>query len=179
MPRRRRRARVVLFSSIIADGEKAVEHGDRLPVPMRPRSRRCSASPVSSPKDVAEYGITVNALMSGLILGEQGTRIRDRLMPCWPESARMLAGYPGGQPGRRRRRRGRVPVVGRCALRLPVSLSWSTAPFGDPDGSRSAHAADEVNRLARHGCAQRHVALPRIGQELRLIGSTPARRATS
>jgi NAD(P)-dependent dehydrogenase (short-subunit alcohol dehydrogenase family) len=51
-------------------------------------------------KDLAEWGITVNALMPGLILGEQGTRIRDRFDRLEPqERAAMLARYPGGKPG--------------------------------------------------------------------------------
>ncbi len=42
----------------------------------------------------------VNALMPGLILGEQGTRIRDKFDNLPPEQrAALLNGYPGGRAG--------------------------------------------------------------------------------
>lgn len=51
-------------------------------------------------KDVAEEGITVNAIVPGLILGEQGTRVRDRFDQL-PEDARasMLRRYPMARAG--------------------------------------------------------------------------------
>jgi NAD(P)-dependent dehydrogenase (short-subunit alcohol dehydrogenase family) len=98
--RRRREGRIVLFSSIIADGEKGPLNTvtGRLPYATAKSALLGFTSQLA--KDVAEYGITVNALMPGLILGEQGTRIRDRFDALPPEErARMLAGYPGGRPG--------------------------------------------------------------------------------
>lgn len=51
-------------------------------------------------KDVGEHGITVNALMPGLILGAPGTRIRDRFDGLDPaERERMAAAWPMGRPG--------------------------------------------------------------------------------
>jgi NAD(P)-dependent dehydrogenase (short-subunit alcohol dehydrogenase family) len=98
--RRRREGRIVLFSSIIADGEKGPLNTvtGRLPYATAKSALLGFTSQLA--KDVAEFGITVNALMPGLILGEQGTRIRDRFdaLPA-EERARMLAGYPGGRPG--------------------------------------------------------------------------------
>lgn len=51
-------------------------------------------------KDEAKHGITVNALMPGLILSEQGTRIRARFeaLPD-AERQRMLSEIPAGRPG--------------------------------------------------------------------------------
>lgn len=51
-------------------------------------------------KDEAKHGITVNALMPGLILSEQGTRIRARF-EALPEEQRnrMLSEIPAGRAG--------------------------------------------------------------------------------
>ncbi len=51
-------------------------------------------------KDEAKHGITVNALMPGLILSEQGTRIRARF-EALPEDQRnrMLSEIPAGRAG--------------------------------------------------------------------------------
>lgn len=98
--RPQRRGRIVLLSSIIADGEKGplTTVTGRLPYATAKAALLGFASQLA--KDLAEYGITVNALMPGLILGEQGTRIRDRFDRLEPaQRAAMLAGYPGGKPG--------------------------------------------------------------------------------
>lgn len=98
--RPQRRGRIVLFSSIIADGEKGplTTVTGRLPYATAKAALLGFTSQLA--KDLAEWGITVNALMPGLILGEQGTRIRDRFDRLEPEQrAAMLAGYPGGKPG--------------------------------------------------------------------------------
>ena len=98
--RKQRRGRVVLFSSIIADGEKGplTTVTGRLPYATAKAALLGFTSQLA--KDLAEWGITVNALMPGLILGEQGTRIRDRFDRLEPaERAALLGGYPGGKPG--------------------------------------------------------------------------------
>ena len=98
--RRQRRGRIVLFSSIIADGEKGplTTVTGRLPYATAKAALLGFTSQLA--KDLAEAGITVNALMPGLILGEQGTRIRDKFDNLTPDQrAAMLNGYPGGRPG--------------------------------------------------------------------------------
>ena len=95
-----RRGRIVLFSSIIADGEKGplTTVTGRLPYATAKAALLGFTSQLA--KDLAEVGITVNALMPGLILGEQGTRIRGRFDALAPEQrAALLSGYPGGRPG--------------------------------------------------------------------------------
>jgi NAD(P)-dependent dehydrogenase (short-subunit alcohol dehydrogenase family) len=51
-------------------------------------------------KDEARHGITVNAVMPGLVLGPQGTRIRSRF-DSLPEELRrdMVRDIPAGRPG--------------------------------------------------------------------------------
>ncbi len=98
--RRQRRGRIVLFSSIIADGEKGplTTVTGRLPYATAKAALLGFTSQLA--KDLAEWGVTVNALMPGLILGEQGTRIRDRFDRLQPEErAALLGGYPAGKPG--------------------------------------------------------------------------------
>ena len=98
--RPRQRGRIVLFSSIIADGEKGplTTVTGRLPYATAKAALLGFTSQLA--KDLAEWGITVNALMPGLILGEQGTRIRDRFDRLAPaERAALLAGYPAGKAG--------------------------------------------------------------------------------
>ena len=98
--RRQRRGRIVLFSSIVADGEKGplTTVTGRLPYATAKSALLGFTSQLA--KDLAEWGITVNALMPGLILGEQGTRIRDRFDRLEPhERAALLGGYPAGKPG--------------------------------------------------------------------------------
>jgi NAD(P)-dependent dehydrogenase (short-subunit alcohol dehydrogenase family) len=98
--RQQRRGRIVLFSSIIADGEKGplTTVTGRLPYATAKAALLGFTSQLA--KDLAEWGVTVNALMPGLILGEQGTRIRDRFDRLEPqERATLLSGYPAGKPG--------------------------------------------------------------------------------
>jgi NAD(P)-dependent dehydrogenase (short-subunit alcohol dehydrogenase family) len=98
--RKQRAGRIVLFSSIIADGEKGplTTVTGRLPYATAKAALLGFTSQLA--KDLAEFGITVNALMPGLILGEQGTRIRDKFDNLAPDQrAALLNGYPGGRPG--------------------------------------------------------------------------------
>ena len=98
--RKQRGGRIVLFSSIIADGEKGplTTVTGRLPYATAKAALLGFTSQLA--KDLIEFGITVNALMPGLILGEQGTRIRDKFDNLAPEQQKaLLSGYPGGRPG--------------------------------------------------------------------------------
>jgi NAD(P)-dependent dehydrogenase (short-subunit alcohol dehydrogenase family) len=98
--RKQRRGRIVVFSSVIADGENGplTTVTGRLPYATAKAALLGFTSQLA--KDLAEFGITVNALMPGLILGEQGTRIRDKFDRLEPEQKNaLLGGYPGGKPG--------------------------------------------------------------------------------
>jgi NAD(P)-dependent dehydrogenase (short-subunit alcohol dehydrogenase family) len=96
--RQQRRGRIVLFSSIIGEKGPLTTVTGRLPYATAKAALLGFASQLA--KDLAEVGITVNALMPGLILGEQGTRIRSRFDALAPEQrANLLSGYPGGRPG--------------------------------------------------------------------------------
>jgi NAD(P)-dependent dehydrogenase (short-subunit alcohol dehydrogenase family) len=100
MMRKQRRGRIVVFSSVIADGEKGplTTVTGRLPYATAKAALLGFTSQLA--KDLIEFGITVNALMPGLILGEQGTRIRDKFDNLEPaQKDALLGGYPGGRPG--------------------------------------------------------------------------------
>ncbi len=98
--RSQRRGRIVVFSSVIARGEKGplTTVTGRLPYATAKAALLGFTSQLA--KDLVEYGVTVNALMPGLILGEQGTRIRDKFDHLEPaQQQALLGGYPGGRPG--------------------------------------------------------------------------------
>jgi NAD(P)-dependent dehydrogenase (short-subunit alcohol dehydrogenase family) len=98
--RKQRAGRIVLFSSIIADGEKGPLTTVTGRLPYATAKAALLGFTAQLAKDLAEWGITVNALMPGLILGEQGTRIRDKFDNLAPEQrAALLSGYPAGKPG--------------------------------------------------------------------------------
>ena len=90
----------MVFSSIIADGEKGPLTTVTGRLPYATAKAALLGFTAQLAKDLAEWGITVNALMPGLILGEQGTRIRDKFdnLPT-EQRAALLSGYPGGRPG--------------------------------------------------------------------------------
>ena len=98
--RRQHYGRIVNLSSILARGEKGppATVAARLPYATEKAARLGFTSQLSN--DVAADGITVNALLPGLILGEPGTRIRARF-EALDDAARasMVAGYPVGRPG--------------------------------------------------------------------------------
>lgn len=98
--RRQRYGRIVNLSSVLARGEKGppTTVAARLPYATAKAALLGFTSPLA--KDVASDGITVNALLPGLILGEDGTRIRSRFEALDDEArARMVSGYPVGRPG--------------------------------------------------------------------------------
>jgi NAD(P)-dependent dehydrogenase (short-subunit alcohol dehydrogenase family) len=98
--RKRRAGRIVVFSSIIADGEKGPLTTVTGRLPYATAKAALLGFTAQLAKDLAEWGITVNALMPGLILGEQGTRIRDKFDNLPPDQRMaLLSGYPGGRPG--------------------------------------------------------------------------------
>ncbi|HEY2610207.1 MAG TPA: SDR family NAD(P)-dependent oxidoreductase, partial [Reyranella sp.] len=68
--RKRRRGRIVVFSSIIADGEKGPLTTVTGRLPYATAKAALLGFTAQLAKDLAEFGITVNALMPGLILGE-------------------------------------------------------------------------------------------------------------
>lgn len=92
--------RIVNFSSTIAHGQRGplTTVTGRLPYATAKAALLGFTSQLA--KDVAEHGITVNALMPGLILSEQGTRIRDRF-DALPDGMRqaMLTSSAIGRAG--------------------------------------------------------------------------------
>ena len=92
--------RIVNLSSIIAKGEKGPPTTVAARLPYATAKAALLGFTSQLAKDLAQYGITVNALLPGLILGEKGTRIRDRFeaLPADQKSA-MIAAYPIGRAG--------------------------------------------------------------------------------
>ena len=98
--RKARFGRVVLLSSILAKGEKGPPTTVSARLPYAAAKAALLGLNAQLAKDCAADGVTVNAIAPGLILGEPGTRIRNRF-DALPESerARMLAAIPAGRPG--------------------------------------------------------------------------------
>ena len=92
--------RIVNFSSIIAKGEKGPPTTVAARLPYATAKAALLGFTSQLAKDLAPHGITVNALLPGLILGDKGTRIRDRFdaLPADQKSA-MIAAYPIGRAG--------------------------------------------------------------------------------
>jgi NAD(P)-dependent dehydrogenase (short-subunit alcohol dehydrogenase family) len=92
--------RVVLLSSIIARGEKGPPTTVAARLPYAAAKAALEGMTAQLAKDCAADGVTVNAVAPGLILGEQGTRIRDRF-EALPEAerARTLGAIPAGRAG--------------------------------------------------------------------------------
>jgi NAD(P)-dependent dehydrogenase (short-subunit alcohol dehydrogenase family) len=92
--------RIVNFSSIIAKGEKGPPTTVAARLPYATAKAALLGFTAQLAKDLASHGITVNALLPGLILGDKGTRIRDRFeaLPTDQKSA-MIAAYPIGRAG--------------------------------------------------------------------------------
>ena len=98
--RRQGFGRLVMLSSILAQGEKGPATTVAARIPYAAAKAALGGLTAQLAKDCAADGITVNAVAPGLILGDAGTRIRDRF-DALPEKerARMLAAIPAGRPG--------------------------------------------------------------------------------
>jgi NAD(P)-dependent dehydrogenase (short-subunit alcohol dehydrogenase family) len=92
--------RIVNFSSVIARGEKGPPTTVAARLPYATSKAALIGLTSQLAKDLAADGITVNAVMPGLILGEQGTRIRTRF-DALPEAdqGRMMDAIPLGRAG--------------------------------------------------------------------------------
>lgn len=98
--RDQRYGRVINISSIIAYGEKGAPTTVAARLPYATAKAALLGFTKQLSKDVADHGITVNAVAPGLILGEKGTRIRERF-DALPDMTRaeILSTYPIGRPG--------------------------------------------------------------------------------
>ncbi|MEP6831635.1 MAG: SDR family NAD(P)-dependent oxidoreductase [Rhizomicrobium sp.] len=98
--RRQGFGRVVTLSSILARGEKGPPTTVTARLPYAAAKAALIGFAAQLAKDCAVDGVTVNSVAPGLILGEPGTRIRDRF-DALPDSdrARMLGAIPTGRPG--------------------------------------------------------------------------------
>ena len=132
MMRKQRRGRIVVFSSVISKGEKGplTTVTGRLPYATAKAALLGFTSQLA--KDLIEYGITVNALMPGLILGEQGTRIRDKFDNLEPEQKQLRCSADTRADVRAPATRS-LPPSTICSRKLrdspPASLCLSTAPI--------------------------------------------------
>lgn len=98
--RARRHGRIVNISSVIARGEKGPLTTVTGRLPYATAKAALIGFTAQLAKDVAEHGITVNALMPGLILGAKGTRIRERFESLSEdERDGMLRAIPMGRAG--------------------------------------------------------------------------------
>lgn len=92
--------RIVNISSTLARGEKGPPTTVAARLPYATAKAALIGFTSQFAKDVAADGITVNVLLPGLILGEKGTRIRNRFEALGEaERAGMVAAYPIGRPG--------------------------------------------------------------------------------
>ncbi|HEY4276225.1 MAG TPA: SDR family NAD(P)-dependent oxidoreductase [Rhizomicrobium sp.] len=92
--------RVILLSSILAGGEKGPPTTVAARLPYAAAKAALEGLTAQLAKDCAADGVTINAIAPGLILGAQGTRIRDSF-DALPETerARMLGAIPAGRSG--------------------------------------------------------------------------------
>ena len=98
--RKQRYGRIVNLSSTLARGEKGPPTTVAARLPYATAKAALIGMTSQLAKDVAAEGITVNTLLPGLILGEEGTRIRARFeaLPV-DQRASIMKQYPIGRPG--------------------------------------------------------------------------------
>lgn len=98
--RERKFGRIINFSSVTACGETGRLTTVTARLPYATVKAALIGFTRQLAKDLGGHGITVNALMPGLIVGERGTRIRDKFESL-PEADRewMVARWPMGRPG--------------------------------------------------------------------------------
>jgi NAD(P)-dependent dehydrogenase (short-subunit alcohol dehydrogenase family) len=98
--RERKFGRIINFSSVTACGETGRLTTVTARLPYATVKAALLGFTRQLAKDLGEHGITVNALMPGLIVGERGTRIRDKFENL-PDADRewMVARWPMGRPG--------------------------------------------------------------------------------
>lgn len=98
--RRQGFGRVVTLSSILARGEKGPATTVAARLPYAAAKAALVGFTAQLAKDCAADGVTANTVAPGLILGDAGTRIRDRF-DALPENerTRMLGAIPAGRPG--------------------------------------------------------------------------------
>jgi NAD(P)-dependent dehydrogenase (short-subunit alcohol dehydrogenase family) len=92
--------RIINFSSVTAAGETGPSTTVTARLPYATAKSALIGFTKQLAKDVAAYGVTVNALMPGLIVGQVGTRIRDNFegLPAQTRDA-MRRSWPTGRPG--------------------------------------------------------------------------------
>ena len=98
--RERKFGRIINFSSVTACGETGRLTTVTARLPYATVKAAVIGFTRQLAKDLGEHGITVNALMPGLIVGERGTRIRDKFESL-PDADRewMYIRWPMGRPG--------------------------------------------------------------------------------
>lgn len=92
--------RIVNFSSVSAEGETGAPTTVTGRLPYATAKAALIGFTKQLAKDVGADGITVNALLPGLIVGPRGTRIREKFESL-PEGtrARLRSNWPLGRPG--------------------------------------------------------------------------------
>ena len=98
--RKQKHGRIVNFSSILARGQAGSPTTVTGRLPYATSKAALIGLTAQMAKDEAEHGITINAVLPGLILGAQGTRIRSRF-DALPEAQRerMIEGIPMRRAG--------------------------------------------------------------------------------
>lgn len=92
--------RIINFSSVIAFGESGPLTTVTGRLPYATSKAAILGFTKQLAKDVGEHGITVNALVPGLIVGNPGSRIRDRFDSLSNDDRnRMMSACPMGRPG--------------------------------------------------------------------------------
>lgn len=98
--RAQKTGRIVNFSSVSAEGEKGKPTTVTGRLPYATAKAGLIGFTKQLAKDVGMDGITVNALLPGLIVGPRGTRIRDAFENLPDETrAQMRGNWPIGRPG--------------------------------------------------------------------------------